>query len=144
MKELINKLSNELVLRIGFTLSIGILIMASFFSYLTNRDLISNAQWVDHTSCVIRKMNGMLLTLKDAQLSQKNFLMTNDAKYLTIYYGSRERFHNDFEALQTLTIDNQSQQVHINEIEKLYLAYFDKLDGLIDMKRKQTDRKSVV
>ncbi len=137
-KILAAKLSNEFLLRTGFTISILVLFYVSFISYDTNKALIRNANWVDHTHELIRRFNNILISVKDAQLAQKDYLITNDEKHLANYYPAHEMMNSELITIKSLIIDNSSQLENIKKAEALATEIFKKWDAIIELKKNNT------
>ncbi len=72
-------------------LAFGLLLIAAFLiinaalDYRNTRQLKEDAHWVAHSRAVVQALDGLLLTLVDAEAGQRGYLLTNDSRYLEPY-----------------------------------------------------------
>jgi signal transduction histidine kinase/DNA-binding response OmpR family regulator/CHASE3 domain sensor protein len=94
---------------IGYGISLLLLIISAVASYISINNLLSSAQWVNHTNAVGKKVDGVIAVLVDAETAQRGFLLTGREEFLTPFTGSREKANNLLSELKTLTLDNSIQ-----------------------------------
>lgn len=104
---------------IGFGFSLLLLIFSSVASYISIKNLISSARWVDHTNEVIHELDGVLMSLKDAESSQRGYIITGNPAYLAPYAVSADSSRARVARIRVLTADNSSQQVSADQLLKM-------------------------
>src|SRR4051794_20033044 len=90
----------------------GFLLVASF-AKVNSHELGEARNWVDHTFQVIGKCQGTLVAMLDLESSQRAFVLTGDATYLTPYLEAQARVGKAIADLRSLTVDNTQQQERI-------------------------------
>ena len=128
------KLKNNL--RFGLGLSLLLLFISSFASYVSISNLIKNSQLVSHSNSVIRHTDGVLSTLKDAETGQRGFLLTGEEAFLQPYNGAKAEAVVLLDTLQHETADNPAQQANINKLREIIEGRLNVLEKTIAIKRK--------
>lgn len=124
-------------LLIGFGISLLILLITSAASYISIRNLLDSAEWVNHTNEVIQKLNEINIGLKDAETNQRGYLLTNEENFLNPYQESQRRATTSLLAVQELTMDNAPQQVSVVELKRLLNERLGHLQDVVSIKRKE-------
>src|SRR5450830_103294 len=122
-------------LAFGFSISSLFLIIVGAVGYWSTYALIDTSYSVTHTHKVIEQIATYLSNVKDAETGQRGYLLTGDAAYLepqTIAVEAAPKLLND---LRSLTVDSQSQQHRIDQIETLTSAKFAELKRTIDLRK---------
>lgn len=121
-------------LRLGFGISLVLLLASSVASYYTISKLIDSAEWVDHTNEVLQASENIISNIKDGESGQRGYLLTGQQDFLQPYNGSYERTMNDFRQLKQLTSDNPEQQSNCDSLEDAIGKRFAILQQSIRMK----------
>tara|TARA_R110002049_G_scaffold309311_1_gene521171 strand:- start:23341 stop:25125 length:1785 start_codon:yes stop_codon:yes gene_type:complete len=103
---------------IFFTCSFVILIVGGI-TYRNMDNLSKSSNLVTHTYKVNVQLEQILSYLKDAETSQRGFIITNDPLYLEPYESGRENINNSFVELRELAKNNPTQQKNLKELNKL-------------------------
>lgn len=106
-------------LLIGFGFSLVLLIFTSIASYVSIRNLIYSADMVDHTNDVLHELEAAISGMKDAETSQRGYLITNNPDFLEPYKGAEDSIQAHIRNFQDLTVDNPAQQTdakHLLEV----------------------------
>lgn len=98
------------------TISFGIVVAVSYVE-ITN--VVGDQAWVAHTQEVIAQLNGLLLTMVNAETGQRGYLITGNSTYLEPYNLAISNVDSQIQELQTLTSDNPVQQTNINNLKPL-------------------------
>lgn len=106
-------------LRIGFGVSLLILMITSVASFVSIRNLLNSADQVDHTNEVITQLNRIDAKLRDAEAAQRGYLLTNDKDFLSTYENSKRQILVSVVEIKQLTIDNPQQQISCDDLRKL-------------------------
>jgi len=106
-------------LRIGLGLSMLILFISSFASYMSISNLISSADMVAHSNQVKSGLDEVMSTLKDAETGQRGYLLTGDKVFLEPYEGAREKALDLINKITLETRDNPFQQKNVKELQEV-------------------------
>ncbi len=113
------KLSLKNNLRLGLGLSLIILILSSLASYISIRNLIKSSDLVASGNNVMSGLDNMMSTLKDAETSQRGYLLTGNKVFLEPYIGADERINSLYAALNEETKENILQQRKLDELKEV-------------------------
>ncbi|MGI4022620.1 MAG: response regulator [Janthinobacterium lividum] len=122
-------------LQIGFGLSLLLLIISSLASYISIRNLLSNAENVTQNNNVILRLESIISTMKDAETGQRGFLLSGEEIFLQPYIGADQKVFSRIKEVRQLTTGSIIQQQQILQLEAAVTARFVKLQQLIDQKR---------
>lgn len=106
-------------LRIGFGVSLLILLITSIASFVSIRNLLDSAEWVDHTNQVIIELNTIEAALRDAEAAQRGYLLTRDREFLVPFENAKKRTLESQVHVKMLTRDNETQQQTADELKRL-------------------------
>lgn len=119
----------------GFSFSLLLLILSAVASFVSIRNLLASNQLVQHTETVIRNLEQMLSTLKDAETGQRGYLLTGQERFLEPYIGARQRALNQINTVKLLTRDDPMQQKVLDELAIVVDTRMQLLAKLVDYKR---------
>jgi signal transduction histidine kinase/DNA-binding response OmpR family regulator len=122
-------------LLISFGLSLLLLVISSVASFMSIRNLLDSAGWVDHTNEVIHELDNVISELKDAETGQRGFLLTGDESYLQPYVGAFDSAKAHIRTVKRLTADNDAQQQRCNRLQEVAILRLSMLQRSINMKR---------
>ncbi len=122
-------------LLIGYIGSLVLLIASAVASYTSIQNLISSQFWVNHTNTVINKLEIVLSVLRDAETSQRGYLLTGNEDFLQPFYGAREKIDRTVDDIETLTSDNPSQQETVKQLRDVAEKRIISLQQRIDNKK---------
>src|SRR6478609_7461233 len=122
-------------LRIGFGLSLLLLLCSSIASYYSLTHLISSANAVDHTNQVLKHSEAVISNLKDAETGQRGFLLTEEPDFLEPYNGAFDASLKEIDEVKALTVDNMLQQNNCDTLRYLVTKRFGILQVSIDNAR---------
>ncbi|WP_424291104.1 CHASE3 domain-containing protein [Daejeonella sp.] len=103
----------------AFIAAVLILIALSINSYNLFNKHLKNTNSVQQAYQIQAVNNSLLATLKDADSSQKGFIITADERYLDSFHGALQRYDTSLNSLLGLTLDNQGQYRRIQSIKTL-------------------------
>ena len=113
------------------TLGLGMLIVMSLIGIWTLRQVDDSDAWMDHTREVIGRVDRLMSVVKDAESSQRGYLLTGDEVYLTPYHAATEAAPVLLNQLTQLTADNPSQQARLKQLQPLISERIDSLADVI-------------
>ena len=118
-------------LRIGFGVSLLILLVTSVASFISIRSLLDAADRVDHTNSIIIQLNSIEAGLRDAEAAQRGYLLTNDKEFLAPFENARKRTFESQALVKSLTQDNTDQQATADRLENLIKNRFSVMSNVI-------------
>ena len=122
-------------LAIGFGFSLLLLLASSIASYLSIDSLLSSSRWVNHTYEVMAKLDHAGSQLKEAESSQRGYLLSGDELFLEPYSLSRDEALRNIQEVKKLTADNIVQQRNVEMLNQLVSRRFFYLRQVIDGKK---------
>ena len=122
---------------VGFSLTMVIVLVLGVISYRSSRFLLQSGQQVTHTHDVLRQIDLVLSTLKDAETGQRGYLLTGIDRFLEPYTAAVQRVNADIDELRRLTADNAAQQRRLDAIQPLVKNKLDVLVENIDLRRQR-------
>lgn len=90
-------------------------------SYSTLAGYREAKRWESHTQQVLLTTESLLSQLKDAEVGQRGYLLTNDRRYLEPYEDSIEQVDDTMDRLKQLISDNSSQKQRLSQINQLMI-----------------------
>jgi signal transduction histidine kinase/CheY-like chemotaxis protein/CHASE3 domain sensor protein len=133
--------ANDIVrqLRIVFSISIVLLVISLFASFVSTSKLIENSRLVNHTNEVLIQSENIISYMKDAETGQRGYLVSHDPVFLEPYAGAYQKVVASYRNVEDLTIDNPVQQKNIQEIKAKVETKFAQMDAGINIIRKYGD-----
>lgn len=122
-------------LRIGFGLSLLLLIASSVISWFCIQQLLKSSRLVAHSNDVTRHLEMVISHLKDAETGQRGFLLTGASDFLEPYNGAQKNALANLSTVLDLTNDNARQQELGNELRDVLTKKLGRLKTLIDQRR---------
>jgi len=122
-------------LRIGFGVSLLILIVSAIASYGSIENLIESTHQVEHSNTVIAKLERTLSVMKDAETGQRGYLLTNDTDFLQPYKGAYGKALHQIDDFQNLTKDEPGQEKMAEQIREVLVKRLTILDFFIKKKK---------
>ncbi len=95
------------------------------------RDLAEQARHVGHTGAAIGELEATFSSLKDAESSQRGYLLTGDASYLRTYEGSVAAVGEHLPRLRRLMADRPAWQDRLGNSEDLVRARLEELASTV-------------
>jgi len=123
---------------LGFTISMMSLSIVGLTGYRTTQNLIHTADWVRHTHEVMTLIESVVSELKDAETSQRGYLLTGNPSYLEPYESGKSLIDTNLSRLRYLTADNSMQQERIGQITMLANEKLKELKETIDLHKNTT------
>jgi signal transduction histidine kinase/CheY-like chemotaxis protein len=137
-----------------FALTATILLTIAGVSYRQIHDSREVAHSAEHTHVVLKSLENVLSLLKDAETSQRGFLLTGKPQYLDLYNDAVENLGPAFTALYGLMGKVADEARQIDTLRRLSDAKMEELRETIELRRTkgfdaalqlvQTDRGKLV
>lgn len=127
--------SHDLSLFLGLGVVLIFFIGGGLVAHRNTNFLVNDAAQVAHTHEVIQALNEVLALVKDAETSQRGFLITYDEKYLEPFTTARSKIDEQIDLAERLTADNPTQQALLKPIRTHIGAKLAELDETIRLRR---------
>jgi len=102
-----------------FVALMGVLVAVAFISYRKILQFNKSVDLVIHTQVVKSKIFEVISNLKDAEIGQRGYLLTDDSVFLQPYYEASHRSNLVFAALDSLLSDNTEQKRNLKKLKAL-------------------------
>lgn len=110
---------SRMLQQVPFWLALGLIIAVSAISFQSTRNLLTGAQWVDHTQSVLRELDGLLSDIVDVESGARGYVITGERRYLAPFIKASTEVPRSLSRLRSLTNDNATQQRRLVELSKL-------------------------
>jgi signal transduction histidine kinase len=100
--------------RIGLALVVPVLVINASVSWRSIRRIVEIERWISHTHGVRAAISETLSTLSVAEVEQRNYLITGDARTLVQYGEATASLQASLGRLESLTADNPLQSSLVN------------------------------
>ena len=100
-------------IKITFLVTTIFLILLSILSYVRIQSLINAGTLVNHTQQVKLELESIIKKLREAESSQRGFIITKDSAFLNDYYKVIATIDEHVNKVAVLTIDNTLQQQNL-------------------------------
>jgi signal transduction histidine kinase/CHASE3 domain sensor protein len=99
------------------------------------RQLTQSQYWVAHTWQVLYQIDNVIGSLRDAESSTRDFLITGRDSSLSPYHQAQQELPGEIKKLRNLTRDSPVEQLKITEIETVVNDRLDLLQEIIKARR---------
>jgi len=120
-------------LQLVFGISLFILLISSFASFVSMQRLIENSRLIAHTDSVILNSENMMSYAKDGETGQRGFLVTRNPIFLQPYNNAYDKVLNAYSTIKQMTKDNPVQQKNLGQAKVLIDDRFRHLQKIIDL-----------
>ncbi|TKB98561.1 response regulator [Pedobacter cryophilus] len=123
-------------LQLSLSLSFILLIASSAAALLSIKGLVENQDLVGHTEKVLRSLENVMSSLKDAENGQRGYVITSDQRFLAPYLKSKTELPDLLASLKEITSDNPIQEKNWIELNTIINSRTGILDRNLDRKLK--------
>jgi CheY-like chemotaxis protein/CHASE3 domain sensor protein len=120
---------------IGFGIAIVAVVIIAALSFLSLQNSNRTAARVSHTFEVLDGLRDLLSTVKDAETSQRGFMLTGSETYLEPYTGATFALPRVFSDLETLVSDSAMQRRRLESLRRFTDDKMQELAQTIALKR---------
>ncbi|MVT07351.1 sensor histidine kinase [Chitinophaga tropicalis] len=107
-------------IRVGFFVAFTVIIVASVCSFLVTKNLLDNAQRLNHTIQVSKSLEVITRQLKDAESAIRGYNITKDTAFLKPTMRERSnKIQVEYMQLRLITSGNPQQQRHLDTLKSL-------------------------
>lgn len=119
---------NKTLINIAFSTALLILAAIFYFTYQSEKQRQISTNWLLRAHVVLTESERLHSLVKDAQRSQRGYLLTGNKDFLVPYYQAKESIAMDIADLQKLVSEQPQQLERIMQLKKLTqvsLSYWD-------------------
>jgi PAS domain S-box-containing protein len=113
------------------SLGLGMLVVMGLIGIWILRQVDDSDAWMDHTRESMDRVDRLMSVVKEAESSQRGYLLTGDEGYLVPYRAASEAAPALLSQLTQLTADNPSQQTRLKQLQPLIAERMDSLAEVI-------------
>lgn len=103
-----------------------------YWSFIKQKE---TSNQVNHSQQILRKLETVLSSVKDAETGQRGYLLTGQPSYLEPHNLAVKTIPQQFAALKTLTATEPEQQQQLSLLEPLIRQKFAELQETIDLRK---------
>jgi two-component system, cell cycle sensor histidine kinase and response regulator CckA len=127
----------------GLWIAVAILCAVGVFAYMTNQAVVEKTAWVEHTHVVIEHIGIESTTLMRAITIRRGYALDPDPASLATYAAVIKTLGVNEAALRSLTLDNPTQQRHLDELAPLMKECVRRFDAAIETTQRQRDSREL-
>ena len=121
-------------LSLSFIAIVLIFLIINLISLINLRTLAKQIDIEEHTFEVLFGLEQTLISLIDAETGQRGFILTGEVRYLEPYNRGIALVGAEIDNLETLTVDNPSQQQRIKNLRFLVADKSEELQDTVDLR----------
>jgi CheY-like chemotaxis protein/CHASE3 domain sensor protein len=120
---------------IGFLLAVAAVVIIALLSYQSLQTTTNTARNLTQSIDVLRRLQALLSTLKDAETGQRGFLLTGEEAYLTPYTDAKDALPDEIKALRALLVNRPEQARRLDALESLANLKMTELESTVAARR---------
>ncbi len=120
---------------VGLAVGLTLIVVVTFMSYYNEKRSVQSRKWVEHTYQVIKNLQDIQLSLQDAEMGKRGYLITGRLDYLKPYYGAIPKIGAEISQLQELVSDNPGQRELVTKLDNLIRDKFSELQQTISVRK---------
>ncbi|OWY28785.1 response regulator [Herbaspirillum robiniae] len=120
---------------VGFGIAVLAIILISLFTWQASLTRAEAARAVSHTIEVREQLQVLVSTLKDAETSQRGYLLAGAESYLAPYNQAKAALPGEFKKLRDLVSDSPEQLQRLSQVEGITTEKMDELGQTIALRR---------
>ena len=116
---------------LDFGIALAVLAVIAVVSYRSIDGFQQHANLVEQTRHVLLGIEEALSLLKDAETSQRGYILTSQERYLEPLEAARKKIPEELNTLRALTRDNPRQRFHLEHLRTLVTQKLTEIDEVI-------------
>ncbi|WP_213807753.1 PAS domain S-box protein [Granulicella sp. dw_53] len=124
-------------MQLAFWAAILTLLMMGAIAYRGVVISSESSQWAQHGQKVLEAVQDILISVESSQASSRGFVLTAEESYANSYRQSLSQLQIDQVNLQTLTLDNPTQQALLPALSALIGQKTQSMNSIMEIRRKQ-------
>jgi CheY-like chemotaxis protein/CHASE3 domain sensor protein len=120
---------------LGFLLAVAAVVIIALLSYQSLQATTNTARDLTQSIDVLRRLQGLLSTLKDAETGQRGFLLTGEESYVAPYTDAKDALPDEFKAIRALLVNRPEQAQRLDALESLANLKMAELESTVAARR---------
>jgi signal transduction histidine kinase len=120
---------------LAFGLTLAVLIGGALAGYLNARRLIGNERLVAHSDDALVDLDRLLSALREAERSQRDYLLTENEAYLQAYRDASERVQSEIAVLTREVTANPAQRSRLGSLRQQIGVKLAELERTISLEK---------
>ena len=118
---------------------LALLIAVSVAAYWNQQDHTDEIVWVRHSNRVLRQLELLLSTVKDAETGHRGYQLTRDSSFLQPYFQSVASLEPDIRVLDSLLLDRTTQKVRKDSLKDLIARQYRIIDRILSYENESSE-----
>lgn len=114
-----------------------VVILGAYLSYHYHQLTIQNRDRVDRAYQVLDVVDGLFISVQNADVAQRDFIITGDESHLAQFQAALKDEAQDSERLRGLLVASAKQETNLAKIDAAVAAKLAELGRTIDIRQKQ-------
>ncbi|MTI21333.1 hypothetical protein E1176_09910 [Fulvivirga sp. RKSG066] len=119
---------------IFIAVTIAFLLILSVVTYRSLNSYINDARWVNHASMVLKELEAVISSVKDAQTAHRGYELTADSTFLQPYVNSKNTVVRKVNTIDSLLLGNLGQKKRLDSLARLIEKQYNITDEILDRK----------
>ncbi len=121
-----------------FVIVIAFLLAMSIFTYISLNNFSSDAKWVSHASLVLKDLESIISSVKDAQTAHRGYELTGDSSFLKPYNDIRSTVYDKINNADSLLLGHIVQRQRLDSLQKLVEKQFRITDEILTRRKTES------
>jgi methyl-accepting chemotaxis protein len=114
-----------------------VVILGAWLSYHYHQLAIDNRARVDRAYAVLDVVDGLYISVQNADVAQRDFLITGDESHLAVFQAALRSEKTDSERLRTLLAASAKQEANLARLDEAVAAKLAELGKTIELRQRQ-------
>jgi CHASE3 domain sensor protein len=114
-----------------------VVVLGAYLSYHYHQLTIRNRDRVDRAYQVLDVVDGLFISVQNADVAQRDFIITGDEAHLAQFQAALKDEAEDSDRLRKLLVASATQETHLSKIDAAVAAKLAELGRTIELRQKQ-------
>ena len=114
-----------------------VVVLGAYLSYHYHQLTIENRERVDRAYQVLDVVDGLYISVQNADVAQRDFIITGDDAHLAVFQASLKEEAQDSARLRTLLVASATQETNLAKIDAAVSAKLTELGQTIGVRQQQ-------
>ena len=114
-----------------------VVVLGAWLSYHYHQLTIANRDRVDRAYAVLDVVDGLYISVQNADVAQRDFIITGDDSHLAVFQRALQDEKDDSERLRTLLAASARQEANLAKLDEAVSAKLAELGRTIELRQRQ-------
>ncbi|HEY9027141.1 MAG TPA: CHASE3 domain-containing protein [Burkholderiaceae bacterium] len=114
-----------------------VVVLGAWLSYHYHQLTIANRDRVDRAYAVLDVVDGLYISVQNADVAQRDFIITGDDSHLAVFQRALQDEKDDSERLRTLLAASARQEANLAKLDEAVAAKLAELGRTIELRQRQ-------